>query len=57
VLTLVINLAIVLYLLISKRLFGLRGGGSADRAETEADTGWRALERETVTPRTNHVSD
>jgi uncharacterized membrane protein (DUF2068 family) len=56
VLTLVINLAIVLYLLISKRLFGLRGGGSADRAEKEADTGWGALERETIAPLTVHTS-
>jgi uncharacterized membrane protein (DUF2068 family) len=47
ILTLVINLAIVLYLLISKRLFGLRGGGKADRAEKEADMGWGALERAT----------
>jgi uncharacterized membrane protein (DUF2068 family) len=48
ILTLVINLAIVLYLLISKRLFGVRGGGSAERAERESDTGWEAIER--VTP-------
>ncbi len=30
VLTLVINLAIVLFLLISKRLFGVRGGGKGE---------------------------
>ena len=45
ILTLIINLAVVAYLLISKRLFGLRGGGVADRAEREADSGWEALER------------
>jgi uncharacterized membrane protein (DUF2068 family) len=57
VLTLVINLAVVLYLLISKRLFGLRGGGRADRAEKEADTGWAALERETIAPMSVHTQD
>jgi uncharacterized membrane protein (DUF2068 family) len=47
VLTLVINLAIVIYLVVAKRLFGLRGGGRAERAESEADTGWAAIERAT----------
>ena len=47
VLALVINLAIVAYLLISKRLFGLRGGGRAERAECDADVGWPAIERAT----------
>jgi len=45
VLTLVINLAVVAYLLVSKRLFGIRGGGVADRAERLFDSGWEALER------------
>ena len=36
ILTLIINLAIVIYLLYAKRLFGLRGGGKAERAEREA---------------------
>jgi uncharacterized membrane protein (DUF2068 family) len=45
VLTLIINLAVVAYLLISKRLFGIRGGGPADRAERVFDSGWEALER------------
>lgn len=45
VLTLLINLAVVVYLLVAKRLFGLRGGGRADRAERERDSGWAALER------------
>jgi uncharacterized membrane protein (DUF2068 family) len=40
-----INLAIVIYLLYAKRLFGLRGGGNAERAERLRDTGWQALER------------
>ena len=47
VLALVINLAVAAYLLYAKRLFGLRGGGRAERAEREADTGWTAIERAT----------
>jgi uncharacterized membrane protein (DUF2068 family) len=46
-LTLVINVAIAVYLLVAKRLFGLRGGGRAERAERERDTGWPALEAAT----------
>jgi uncharacterized membrane protein (DUF2068 family) len=42
-----INLAIVIYLLLAKRLFGLRGGGAADEAERARDTGWDAIERAT----------
>ena len=34
--TLIINVAIVLYLIIAKRLFGVRGGGKAERAEYRA---------------------
>jgi uncharacterized membrane protein (DUF2068 family) len=47
VLALVINLAVAAYLLYAKRLFGVRGGGRAERAEREADTGWTAIERAT----------
>jgi len=43
----VINVAVAVYLLYAKRLFGLRGGGKAERAEREADTGWAAIERST----------
>ncbi|MDX6583804.1 MAG: hypothetical protein QOI10_2988 [Solirubrobacterales bacterium] len=43
VLALVINLAIVVYLLFAKRLFGLRGGAAADEALRERDVGWQAL--------------
>jgi uncharacterized membrane protein (DUF2068 family) len=46
-LALIINLAIAVYLLLAKRLFGLRGGGQAERAEHDADTGWPAIERAT----------
>jgi uncharacterized membrane protein (DUF2068 family) len=45
VVALVVNLAIVVYLLFAKRLFGLRGGGDAERRERERDVGWEALER------------
>src|SRR6476620_4781850 len=43
----IINVAVAGYLLYAKRLFGLRGGGRAERAEREADTGWTAIERAT----------
>jgi uncharacterized membrane protein (DUF2068 family) len=43
--TFVINVAVVVYLLVAKRLFGLRGGAEAERREREADMGWPALER------------
>jgi uncharacterized membrane protein (DUF2068 family) len=43
----VINVAVVLYLLLAKRLFGLRGGARAEAAERAEDMGWSALERAT----------
>ena len=45
VIAVVVNLAVVIYLLFAKRLFGLRGGGRAEHAERERDNGWDALER------------
>jgi uncharacterized membrane protein (DUF2068 family) len=45
ILTLLVNLAVVVYLLVAHRLFGIRGGGRAAEAQREADTGWAALER------------
>jgi uncharacterized membrane protein (DUF2068 family) len=45
-----INVAIAVYLLLAKRLFGLRGGGKAERAEHDADVGWPAIERSTPRP-------
>jgi uncharacterized membrane protein (DUF2068 family) len=45
VITLVINIAVAVYLLLAKRLFGLRGGGKAEEAERRRDSGWEALER------------
>src|SRR5215813_6353069 len=46
---LIINLAVAAYLLYAKRLFGVHGGGRAERAERAADTGWPPVER--ATPR------
>ena len=45
ILTFLINLAVVVYLLVAKRLFGIRGGAAAEEREREADVGWQALER------------
>jgi uncharacterized membrane protein (DUF2068 family) len=45
--TFVLNVAVVVYLLVAKRLFGLRGGAAAERAERERDSGWPAVERAT----------
>lgn len=45
VLALVINLAVVIYLLFAKRLFGLRGGARAEHEVRERDMGWPALDR------------
>jgi len=44
VVALVLNLAILAYLLFAKRLFGLRGGTAADEELRERDLGWGALE-------------
>ncbi len=49
-LTFAINVAIALYLLLAKRLFGLRGGHRAVVALREADGGWRGIELATVAP-------
>jgi uncharacterized membrane protein (DUF2068 family) len=43
-----VNLAVVLYLLFQKRLFGLRGGAAAEQAERHRDTGWEAIARATL---------
>ena len=45
ILAFVINVAVVAYLLLAKRLFGLRGGVAAEERERAADVGWEALER------------
>jgi uncharacterized membrane protein (DUF2068 family) len=50
VIVFVINVAVAVYLLFAKRLFGLRGGQRAERARREASSGWVAIERATVAP-------
>jgi uncharacterized membrane protein (DUF2068 family) len=45
IIALIVNIAVVVYLLRAKRLFGFNGGAPADRAERERDVGWAALER------------
>jgi uncharacterized membrane protein (DUF2068 family) len=47
IITFVLNLAVVVYLLLAKRLFGLRGGAAAEERERERDAGWPAIERNT----------
>jgi uncharacterized membrane protein (DUF2068 family) len=47
VLTLIINVAIVVYLLLAKRLFGLRGGHNAVKDRRRTLGGWEAVERAT----------
>jgi len=47
VVTLVINVAIAVYLLLAKRLFGLRGGGRAEAEERRQDVSWEAIDRAT----------
>jgi uncharacterized membrane protein (DUF2068 family) len=42
---LVVNIAVIVYLLFAKRLFGLRGGAAADEALRERDVGWASLDR------------
>jgi uncharacterized membrane protein (DUF2068 family) len=41
----VINLAVVVYLIYAKRLFGVRGGGAVETRERERDTGWEPIVR------------
>jgi uncharacterized membrane protein (DUF2068 family) len=45
IIALIVNLAIVIYLLFAKRLFGIRGGAAAEEALRERDVGLQALER------------
>jgi len=53
IITLVINLAIVIYLLFAKRLFGLRGGYRAEAERRKRLGGWEAVEKATpVVPST-----
>ncbi len=45
-----INLAVVIYLIYAKRLFGVRGGGAVDERERERDSGWEAITRTAPPP-------
>lgn len=47
IVTLIINVAIAVYLLLAKRLFGLRGGGRAEAQERSHDVSWEAIDRAT----------
>jgi uncharacterized membrane protein (DUF2068 family) len=47
IVALIINLAVVIYLLLAKRLFGLRGGHQAEHLRRERTSGWGAIERAT----------
>jgi uncharacterized membrane protein (DUF2068 family) len=40
----VVNIAVVVYLLYAKRLFGIRGGAAAEHAARVHDSGWDALD-------------
>ena len=42
-----VNLAVVVYLIYAKRLFGVRGGYKVDLQERERALGWGAIERAT----------
>src|SRR3954470_1436935 len=47
IVALIVNIAIVVYLLLAKRLFGLRGGAAAEEELRERDVGIQALLRTT----------
>jgi uncharacterized membrane protein (DUF2068 family) len=47
IITFLLNVAVVVYLLLAKRLFGLRGGARAEAAERARDSGWPAVDRAT----------
>jgi uncharacterized membrane protein (DUF2068 family) len=43
-----VNLAVVVYLLFKKRLFGLRGGGAAEVAQRAREMSWEHIEQRTL---------
>jgi uncharacterized membrane protein (DUF2068 family) len=43
-----VNLAVVVYLLFKKRLFGLRGGGGVEEAQRDREMSWEHLELRTL---------
>lgn len=50
IILLVVNAVIITYLVVAKRLFGVRGGGKVDEEHLRRDVSWEALER--TAPRT-----
>ena len=44
----IINLAVVIWLLFRKRLFGIRGGGRIDEEQRAHDMSWEEIERRTL---------
>jgi uncharacterized membrane protein (DUF2068 family) len=52
-----VNLAVVIYLLFDKRLFGLRGGAKVDERLRAQDMSWEAIERATPPQLTRELSD
>jgi uncharacterized membrane protein (DUF2068 family) len=52
-----VNLAVVIYLLFDKRLFGLRGGAKVDERLRAQDMSWEAIERATPPELTRELSD
>ena len=46
----IINIAVVVYLLCAKRLFGLRGGGKVDEELRARDMSWETIEAATPPP-------
>jgi uncharacterized membrane protein (DUF2068 family) len=45
-----INVAVAVYLIWAKRLFGVRGGGAVEERERARDSGWQAIERTAPRP-------
>lgn len=45
IVALAVNVVVAAYLLLAKRLFGLRGGAAAEEQRRAEDVGWEALER------------
>jgi uncharacterized membrane protein (DUF2068 family) len=50
-----LNLAVACYLLLAKRLFGLRGGGAAIEARKSSESGWAAFDG--ATPPVSAMTD
>jgi uncharacterized membrane protein (DUF2068 family) len=51
-----VNVAIALYLLYGKRLFGVRGGMAGELSARARDVGWEALERTAPSPQSGEAA-